>query len=188
MADGPGADESGFLQWLALRLPQLRRKAYLLTGSWHAADDLVQESLVSAYAVWPRIASMANRDGYVQKIMVNRFIDERRRPWRRERPVAEIPDSVDDRPQSAYRVVEELDSPLSRALVRLPATQRAVLMLRYTDDLTVAEIASQLDVREGTVKSRLTRGVEALRRALEADQRCTLTRHPASERASEEAR
>lgn len=169
--DGPSPDEAGFLTWLAIRSRPLRRKAYLLTGSWHRADDLLQETLVATYATWPRVASMADPDAYVNRIMVNKLLDERRRPWRRERAVPTLPDGVDEAAGRAYDAIEGQDSPLSRALATLPAAQRAVLVLRYTDDLSVPEIARHLDLREGTVKSRLSRGTETLRRLLEPARR-----------------
>jgi RNA polymerase sigma-70 factor (sigma-E family) len=167
MLDGPTADEAGFRQWVAVRSSTLRRKAYLLSGSWHTADDLVQDTLIAVYAGWPRIAKARNIDAYVNRILVNKYVDDRRRPWRRERPVTDLPESTDAGAATAFDEVEGLDSPLGRALAALPVGQRAVLVLRYTDDLSVEEIAHLLDLPSGTVKSRLSRGTEALRRELD---------------------
>jgi RNA polymerase sigma-70 factor (sigma-E family) len=161
------ADEARFRSWVAVQSTRLRRKAYLLSGSWHTADDLVQDTLIAVYASWPRIAKTHNIDAYVNRILVNKYIDDRRRPWRRERPVTEVPDSADLAAVTAFESIEGQDSLLSLALATLPASQRSVIVLRYTDDLTVEEIASLLDLREGTVKSRLSRGTEAIRRELE---------------------
>lgn len=174
MADGPTPDEAGFRQWVAFRSTALRRKAYLLSGSWHTADDLVQDTLIAVYAGWPRIAKAHNIDAYVNRILVNKYVDARRRPWRRERPVTDVPDSADAGATTASDKIEGHDSPLVRALATLPASQRSVLVLRYTDDLTVEEIAHLLDLPRGTVKSRLSRGTEAIRRELEL-------RHPLAE-------
>ena len=166
MTDGPTPDEAGFRQWVAFRSAALRRKAYLLSGNWHSADDLVQDTLIAVYASWPRVARTRNIDAYVNRILVNKYIDERRRPWRRERPVTEVPDTTDAGAATAFDLAEDRDSPLARALAALPISQRSVLVLRYTDDLSVEEIASLLDLPSGTVKSRLSRGTEALRREL----------------------
>jgi RNA polymerase sigma-70 factor (sigma-E family) len=167
MDDSPTPDDAGFRQWVAVRSTVLRRKAYLLSGSWHSADDLVQDTLIAVYASWPRIAKARNIDAYVNRILVNKYLDDRRRPWRRERPVTDVPDNSDERAAAAFEVIEGHDSPLGRALGTLPVAQRAVLVLRYTDDLTVEEIASVLDLPSGTVKSRLSRGTEAIRRELD---------------------
>lgn len=183
MLDEPTADEAGFRRWVAVRSIRLRRKAYLLSGSWHTADDLVQDTLIAVYAGWPRIAKTHNIDAYVNRILVNKYIDDRRRPWRRERPVTEVPDSTDGAAITAFESIERQDSLLSDALAALPASQRSVIVLRYTDDLTVQEIASLLDLPKGTVKSRLSRGTEAIRRELErrtplAGSTCTSTATP----------
>jgi RNA polymerase sigma-70 factor (sigma-E family) len=167
MDDGPTPDDAGFRQWVAVRYTVLRRKAFLLSGSWHSADDLVQDTLIAVYAAWPRIAKARNIDAYVNRILVNKCVDDRRRPWRRERPVIDVPDSTDVGAATAFDAIEGRDSPLGRALATLPVSQRSVLVLRYTDDLTVEEIAQVLGLPSGTVKSRLSRGTEAIRRELE---------------------
>lgn len=166
MTDGPTPDEAGFRQWVAFRSTALRRRAYLLSGSWHSADDLVQDTLIAVYASWPRVAKTRSIDAYVNRILINKYVDERRRPWRRERTVDEVPDSADTGADTAFDVIEDHDSPLARALATLTVSQRTVLVLRYTDDLSVEEIARVLDLPSGTVKSRLSRGTEALRHEL----------------------
>ena len=167
MDDGPTPDDAGFRQWVAVRSTVLRRKAFLLSGSWHSADDLVQDTLIAVYAAWPRIAKARNIDAYVNRILVNKYVDDRRRPWRRERPVTDVPDSTEAGAATAFDAIEGHDSPLGRALATLPVSQRSVLVLRYTDDLTVEEIAHLLNLPSGTVKSRLSRGTEAIRRELD---------------------
>jgi RNA polymerase sigma-70 factor (sigma-E family) len=165
-AGRPSADEDGFRSWVALRLPGLRRKAFLLTGDWHRADDLVQDALVSMYAGWPRIARGDNVDGYASRVLVHKHIDERRRPWRREHLVDAVPDTADDRARRGFEEVESRDDVLVAALALLPATQRAVLVLRFSDDLALDEIARVLELPLGTVKSRLSRASDALRSEL----------------------
>ena len=164
--DRPSPDEDGFRAWVAVRLPGLRRKGYLLAGDWHRADDLVQDTLVAMYAVWPRIARGGNLDGYASRVLVHKHIDERRRPWRRERSVDAVPDTADPGSSRAFDAVDDTDHDLVAALATLPASQRAVLVLRFTDDLALDEIARLLDLPLGTVKSRLSRGSDALRAEL----------------------
>jgi RNA polymerase sigma-70 factor (sigma-E family) len=165
--DWPPPDDRGFREWMAVRAPALRRKAFLLAGDWHTADDLVQDSLVAVYAGWGRIARGRNVDAYANRVLVHKFIDDRRRPWRRERLVDAVPDVPDERAETAFAEVDGRDGLLRSALASLPAGQRAVLVLRYTDDLAVEEIAYLMDLPSGTVKSRLSRGSEAVRRHLE---------------------
>ena len=167
MVDAITPDEAGFRQWVAGRSTALRRKAYLLSGSWHTADDLVQVTLIATYAAWPRIVKARDIEAYVNRILVNKYVDNQRRPWRRERSVGAVPEPVDSFSRDAFDAVEDRDSPLAQALGALPAGQRAVLVLRYTEDLTVEAIADELDLPQGTVKSRLSRGSEAIRSELE---------------------
>jgi len=164
--DRPTTDEAGFRAWMALRAPALRRKAVLLAGDWHTADDLVQDTLVAVYAGWPRIARGSNVDGYANRVLVHKLIDARRRPWRRERAVDVVPDRPDASAERAFDDVDQRDALLASALAALPVAQRVVVVLRFTDDLSVDEIARVLDLPSGTVKSRLSRGTEALREHL----------------------
>lgn len=163
----PAPDEAGFREWMAVRSAALRRKAYLLSGDWHSADDLVQDTLISMYAGWSRIARGRNVDAYANRVLVHKHLDQRRRPWRRERLGWSVPDVPDEGSQRAFGEIESRDDALASALGELPAGQRAVLVLRYTDDLTVDEIGRLLDLPSGTVKSRLSRGTESVRRDLE---------------------
>lgn len=165
--DGPSPDETGFREWMAVKVPGLRRKAYLLVGDWHAADDLVQDTLIAMYARWTRVSRGRNVDAYANRVMVHKFIDDRRRPWRRERCVDAVPESADERAARAFANVDDGDDLIGAALAALPAGQRAVVVLRFTDDLTIAEIAHLMDLPSGTVKSRLSRGTDAIRFHLE---------------------
>ncbi|WP_245715196.1 sigma factor [Nocardioides szechwanensis] len=85
--------ETDFRDWAAASRSRLRRTAYLLSGDWHLADDLVQDALTRAYAVWPRVARGGQPDAYVRKILLNLYLDHRRRPARREDSRAELPDA-----------------------------------------------------------------------------------------------
>jgi RNA polymerase sigma-70 factor (sigma-E family) len=158
-------DEAGFRRWMAVRGPALRRKAYLLCGDWYSADDLAQEVLVAVYSKWSRLAG-GNVDAYANRVLFGKHVDALRRPWRRERSVPEQVDRVDERAQTAFDLVEAGDGTLLRALASLTLDQRSVVVLRFTDDLTIDEIARLLGVAPGTVKSRLSRALDALRTAL----------------------
>jgi DNA-directed RNA polymerase specialized sigma24 family protein len=99
-------------------------------------------------------------------VLVGCYVDTTRRPWRRERVTDTPPEFSDPSADDAINRVDGADEPLQRALASLPANQRSVVVLRFTDDLTVEEIAHELGIPAGTVKSRLSRGIESLRTAL----------------------
>jgi RNA polymerase sigma-70 factor (sigma-E family) len=157
------ADESAFRGFAVTRRPSLRRTAFLLCGDWHQADDLVQTALVKLYVAWPRIHSSEAPDGYAHRTLVRCFLDERRRPWRRESPV----EAVDDF-GTAVRPTEDLLD-LREALAQLPRRQRATLLMRFWLDASVAQTADALGCSEGTVKSQTARAMTTLR-ALLGDQ------------------
>lgn len=164
----PNPDDAGFSEWAVVRSSTLRRKAFLLCGDWSAADDVVQDVLVAMYPRWSRIVRGGRVDAYANRVLVGKFVDARRRPWRRERPFATVPDSVDSASERVIAAIDECDGPLVAALATLPAGQRAVLVLRFTDDLSIEGIAQVMGIPAGTVKSRLSRGTEALRACLDA--------------------
>jgi RNA polymerase sigma-70 factor (sigma-E family) len=147
--------DSGFTDWAQRTVPSLRRTAYLLTGDWHTADDVVQDALVRVYERWHRVRPEA-ATAYARKVLATAVVDRSRRPWRREVVTDEVPDrvhTVEDGP--ALDVVA--------ALGELPPRQRAVLVLRFMDDLDVEETARLLGISTGTVKSATSRGLERLR-------------------------
>jgi RNA polymerase sigma-70 factor (sigma-E family) len=155
------ADEQDYREFVVARLESLRRTAFLLCRDWHTADDLVSITIGKLYRHWGRIQSTARSpDAYVHGILTHAWLDERRRPWRREDPTAHLP----DRPvaEAAYSAVPDR-SELSGLLDSLPAKQRAVLVLRFYCDLSVEETAAILAISEGTVKSQSARGLETLR-------------------------
>jgi RNA polymerase sigma-70 factor (sigma-E family) len=157
-------DDDEFRSFVAARLPGLQRAAYLLCGDVHQAEDLVSITIGRVLRQWRRIRGMDRPDAYVRKILVNAFIDERRRPWRRERPASDPPDRTEhhDRDVVEHLAVREL-------LAQLPPRARAVLVLRFLDDLSVEETAAALNLTPGTVKSHTARGLSRLRALLAAD-------------------
>ncbi len=162
----PTPDEAGFLAWATVRMPVIRRRAYFLCGDWHAADDLVQETLARVYARWSSIATGPNPDAYAMRVVVNLHVDRLRQPWRRERSMAALPDQADPAAERRISAVDDDDRILAEALQRLSPDHRVVLVLRFADDLSVDEVARILDVSSGTVKSRTSRAADALRALL----------------------
>lgn len=156
----PQADwERDFSDYFAARGQRLRRTAYALCGDWHVAEDLVQATFVRLYRHWRRLRT-ETLDSYVRRTLVNLYLT-RRKAARRERIVADVP----ERPARESGSTEDRVD-LGRALTGLSPRQRAMVVLRYLEDLPVAEVAALLGLAEGTVKSQTARGVQALRTAL----------------------
>jgi RNA polymerase sigma-70 factor (sigma-E family) len=147
-----------FGEYFAARGPALRRTAWLIVRDWHTAEDVLQAAFTRLYVAWGRVRA-DGREAYARRIVVNEALStlRRRRP---EDPTDEVP----DRPATPAGDGPLLD--LDEALGLLPARQRAVVALRFVDDLSVAEVARVLDVAEGTVKSQTARALETLRRHL----------------------
>src|SRR4051794_37407340 len=87
-----GASDQDFRDWAGGCRGGLRRTAYLLSGDWFLADDLVQDTLVRIYRVWQRLERSGDVGGYARRVLLNLYLDHRRRPWRRERPTDQLPD------------------------------------------------------------------------------------------------
>jgi RNA polymerase sigma-70 factor (sigma-E family) len=153
-------DENAFRAYALSRRATLRRTAYLMCGDWHQADDLVQTTLTKLYVAWKRVRSEDAPDAYTRRILTRCYLDERRRPWRREAPVEEL----DDSPTPPRHAEEAID--LREALSRLPARQRATIVLRFWADASVTETADALGCSEGTVKSQTARAINTLRSLL----------------------
>ncbi|MFE9872368.1 SigE family RNA polymerase sigma factor [Micromonospora sp. NPDC005686] len=147
---GLPVDIEGYRAYVVARMEPLRRTAYLLCGDWHTADDLVSAALLRLLRHWRRISAMDNPDAYVRRTLLRLWLDERRRPWRRERSWAEVPDT------GVHAVSEDSVERLSllALLAELPPRRRAVLVLRYFCDLSVEETARELGCSPGTVKNR----------------------------------
>jgi RNA polymerase sigma-70 factor (sigma-E family) len=152
--------DADFTAYLDARQPRLLRIAYLLTGDPHQAEDLLQTSLAKLYLSWDKVRDRGNLDAYVRRIMVNENNSLWRRGWRRrEVPTDEIPDStpVHDRPD------EGVGAAVWDVVQTLPRKARAVVVLRYYEQLSEAETADQLGISVGTVKSQCSRALAALR-------------------------
>ena len=153
-----------FHAYFEARVAVVRRTAYLLCGDWHRAEDLAQTALAKLYVAWPRLNRNGQVDAYVRKIVVRAAIDDSRR-WfrRRETTMSAVPDIET---AGAPGVDDVLD--VRRALAELPPGQRAAVILRYWEDLPIAETAELLGCSEGTVKSQAAKGLAALRHLLAA--------------------
>ncbi|MGW4942008.1 SigE family RNA polymerase sigma factor [Actinoplanes sp. NPDC004185] len=152
--------EESFRAVAAAEMGPLRRFARSLTRDAHHADDLVQGALERMYVVWPRTHSVRDPGAYLRTVLVRLAISESRRPWRREYSTAALPETAYTDTGSAH----QLD--LSRALTTLSVKQRAIVILRYVEDRSVAEVAEVMRIAEGTVKRQCADAVAKLRRVL----------------------
>ncbi|WP_353507849.1 SigE family RNA polymerase sigma factor [Intrasporangium sp.] len=157
------ARTADFTDYVKAREQALARLAYLLTGDRDAAEDLLQNALAKCYRNWERVRGVEQPDAYVRRILIN----ERNSRWRRivrradsaSSHVLEVHDPP--APPAAVDAAESLD--LWRHVQALPRQQRAVLVLRYYEDLTEAQTAQILGCSLGTVKSHTSRALAAMR-------------------------
>ena len=154
------AEVEGFAQFARGRQRALQQTAWLLTGAWALAEDLVQTALIQSWPRWERIQRRGDPEVYVRRVMVNTWMAWSRRRWRGERPSAAVPDSRAPGDVAAEVTVRVA---VRDALASLTARQRAVLVLRVYDDLSEAQVAQVLDCAVGTVKSTMARAVAKLR-------------------------
>jgi RNA polymerase sigma-70 factor (sigma-E family) len=142
------------------RLPSLLRYAAAITGEKSLAEDVVQEVLARAHRRWDHIAQMDQSEAYVKKMIVNEYLSWRRR-WSRVQPVESVPLPVPGTPDHASRHADR--EALRAELARLPRQQRVVLVLRYYEDLSDAQIAEILGCTQGTVRGHASRALARLR-------------------------
>jgi RNA polymerase sigma-70 factor (sigma-E family) len=156
------ARENDFDDWVAARGPGLLRLAYVLTGNRADAEDAVQDALARALPRWEHIRTVGDPDAYVRRMVVNAHTSWWRRFRRRETPVPEaFTPGVQPGPGS-----EDRDR-VWAACLGLPEPQRVAVVLRYYEQLEYAEIAALTGVAEGSVRSRVSRGLAALRVVLD---------------------
>jgi RNA polymerase sigma-70 factor (sigma-E family) len=153
------AEEEDFRSYVASRMDRWRRSAFLMCQNWHTADDVVATAVVKLYRNWRSAGSADNRDAFAQKVLIRSWLDERRRPWRRERALETLPE--DAHPAAPDRLADR--ETLAGLLSSLAPKQRAVLVLRFYLDYSVEDTAKLLRISEGTVKSQSARGLETLR-------------------------
>ncbi|MFL6171849.1 MAG: SigE family RNA polymerase sigma factor [Marmoricola sp.] len=149
-----------FESWMSARQHKLLRTAYLLTGEVHAAEDLTQTTLAKIYLAWDRVSKAESVDAYARKIMVNEHTSMWRRLWRHREVVTDT--SAHDVPIAA-REYDGVGAAVWDAVTALPERQRAVVVLRYYEQLSEKETAEALGVSLGTVKSQASRALDTLR-------------------------
>ena len=143
------SDEDRFTDFVRAHSATLFRTAYLMTGDYQRAEDLLQTTLVRVYQRWPRVDGMERPVGYARRVLVSQEVS-----WWRRRSSHESPLLLRDEPAWGGRVDEVAEHQrVWNAILRLPPRQRAVTVLRYYEDLTEAEIAATLSMAPGTVKS-----------------------------------
>jgi RNA polymerase sigma-70 factor (sigma-E family) len=152
MGTSPGFDE-----FVAARSGRLLRTSYLLTRDHGLAEDLLQTALTKAWFAWSRIDG--DPEAYVRKVIVNTYASWWRRKWRGEHPTEELPEPT----HADHADGSSSSHDLWEALGRLPRRQRAVVVLRYFEDLTEAETARILECSVGTVKSQASKALAKLR-------------------------
>jgi RNA polymerase sigma-70 factor (sigma-E family) len=153
-------DERDFREFVNARFESLRGLAYLTCGDWEAAEDAVSISLAKLYVRWHKVDSPHS---YACRTVVRAAIDEARHPWRREHAASHrLPDRP--MPDAAERIGERMR--LRDALRQIPPGQRAILVLRFYEGLSVEQTAAALGLRTGTIKSQTARGLATLREVL----------------------
>jgi RNA polymerase sigma-70 factor (sigma-E family) len=170
----PGADRSArdgardrrdadFAAYLAARQPSLLRTAYLLSGNRHDAEDLVQTAFAKLYLSWEKVRQQGSIDGYVRRILVNEHNSTWRRAWKRREHSSD--DAVLHGLGTPHH--DDYDDGVGAALwdvvQTLPRRARAVVVLRYYEQLSEAETAAVLGISVGTVKSQASRALATLR-------------------------
>ncbi|WP_380282904.1 SigE family RNA polymerase sigma factor [Kitasatospora purpeofusca] len=158
---GPGSSELDFEGFAATRWPRLVRTAYLLTGDYHEAEDVVQATFAKVFRNWSRISRLEEPDAYVHRALVNNNMSRHRRRRVRQLLTPVLPDRAYTA-GGGHREVEER-SVLLQALAELPPRQRAVVVLRYWEDMSEGQVAEVLGCSLGNVKSQASRGLAKLR-------------------------
>jgi RNA polymerase sigma-70 factor (sigma-E family) len=153
--------EEEFRRFFDEHFGRLRQLGYLLTGSWAEGEELAQDALVSTLSAWPRIRDRASAGGYARTALVNKHRSLLRRAVLRARHLRAAPAEAGSPPPGGEeRMV------VWAALAKLSAAQRTVLVLRFWEDLSEAEVCRLLRLPAGTVKSHTRRGLARLRQDL----------------------
>lgn len=158
------AEEDAYREYVTARMDRLRRAAYLMSHDWHTADDLVAVTIDKLYRYWRRARTAANIDAYAHRVLANTWLDERRRPWRREVVTDRVPEQA-----MVDSYAEDGGRPLLHLLRTLTPRRRAAIVLRFYSDLTIEETADALGCSTGTVKSLTSRGLADLRESIGPD-------------------
>jgi RNA polymerase sigma-70 factor (sigma-E family) len=156
--------DADFTAYLEARQGRLLRTAYLLTGDQHQAEDLLQTSMAKLYLAWDKVRDRSSLDSYARRILVNEHNSAWRRPWRRrERPTDFADDGAPVGTPVRHAYDEGVGDAVWQIVQTLPRRARAVVVLRYYEQLTEAETAEVLGISVGTVKSQNARAMASLR-------------------------
>ncbi|MEZ0114485.1 RNA polymerase sigma-70 factor (sigma-E family) [Catenulispora sp. EB89] len=154
-------DRQAFQEFTAAHGARLFRTAYFLAGGdWHLAEDLTQDTLVKVYLAWRRVSRVENPAAYAQTVLTRTFISQRRRKRSTEQPIADPPERIIEDVDSAVRLT------LLAELANLSAKDRAVVVLRYWEDLSVEDVATVLGISSASVRTQSSRALGRLRLAL----------------------
>ncbi|MBV9097838.1 MAG: SigE family RNA polymerase sigma factor [Frankiaceae bacterium] len=157
--DGDGG--RAFDEFVAISSPRLLRAAYLMCGDWGFAEDLLQDALVKTWLRWSKLEHQSAAESYTRTVLLRVVIRASKRRWTGERSTETLPDRVGTDEHARY---DERDR-VMRALATLPVRVRAMVVLRFFEDMTEAQIATAMDCPLGTVKSSLSRGLAVLRQS-----------------------
>ncbi|WP_166388567.1 SigE family RNA polymerase sigma factor [Catellatospora methionotrophica] len=157
--------EDEFREFVTARSAALLRTAYLLAGDWSTAEDLLQTALTKTYLAWKRLGQIEAVEPYARRVLVNTATSWWRRRWHGERPTEFLPERA-----APDNLEEQLERDVMWKHVKaLPARQRAVLVLRFYEDMSEAQTAAMLQISPGTVKSQTSRALGTLRQRLAAE-------------------
>ena len=160
MSETKSSQDEEFREYVAARSAALHRAAYLLTGNWATAEDLVQTTLTKTYLAWSRIRTTDSVDAYARRILYNTNASWWRKRSNREKPTEVFEDRADhSRDFTEHSAVRDA---MWRHIAALPKRQRAVLVLRYYENRTDQQIADILGISVGAVKSQASRGAAQL--------------------------
>jgi RNA polymerase sigma-70 factor (sigma-E family) len=157
-----GTDTPTFEEYAAAAWPSLYRYAYLLAGNHPDAEDVAQQTLIKAHRAWTRVASSDSPNAYVRRMLTNTYLSGKRP---RARSLELLTDELPEKP-AAPPATDQGRQALWPHVTALPPRQRAVIVLRYFEDLSEAEIADVLGCSRGNVKSTAHRALKALRAAI----------------------
>ncbi|WP_212840578.1 SigE family RNA polymerase sigma factor [Catellatospora sp. IY07-71] len=157
--------EDEFREFVTARSAALLRTAYLLAGDWATAEDLLQTALTKTYLAWKRLGQIEAVEPYARRVLVNTATSWWRRRWHGERPTEFLPERA-----APDNLEEQLERDvLWKHVKALPTRQRAVLVLRFYEDMSEAQTAALLQISPGTVKSQTSRALGTLRQRLAAE-------------------
>jgi RNA polymerase sigma-70 factor (sigma-E family) len=154
--------EQDYVDFVTHQANSLCRTSYLLCGDWKRAEDATQEALIRLYRVWGRIQRKGSVGAYARKVVVSTTLDGLRRKSSREVVGGDGYFAAEVDPRDPLGILETRVV-ITQALAELPARQRACVVLRYFDELSVDETAAVLGCRPGTVKSQTMRALDKLR-------------------------